>query len=96
MGFDDLARHMAARDGKKAAPVAGNAKDFIAQAQAENRRLDRRNNLILGAILLVGGIGCGILGLVLASEGGRVPFLLGGSAVGVIVGAQRIWFALRH
>lgn len=88
---------MAARDGKKAAPPAAtDAKDFIAQAQAENRRIDRRHNLILGTILLAGGIGCGFLGLVLASEGGRVPFLLAGSAVGVIVGAQRLWFALRH
>jgi len=55
MAFDDLARHMASRDGKKQVqPV--NLDQFAAETAESNRRLDRTRDLILGPILLVGGL----------------------------------------
>jgi hypothetical protein len=56
MAFDDLARHMASRDGKKKlAAHAGNADQIVADAAKAHRRMSRTRDLILGPILLVGG-----------------------------------------
>lgn len=60
MSFDDLARHMASRDGKAVATTA-DANDFIHRAAEDNRRIERRNNLVLGFILLAGGLVIGAL-----------------------------------
>jgi hypothetical protein len=54
MGFDDLARHLASRDGKKV-PV-GDADQVVADAQKIARRMGRRSDVILGLVLLVGGL----------------------------------------
>lgn len=60
MGFDDLARHMASRDGKKgSSPSSG--EEILAQAAIADRRMSRTRDLILGSILFVGGLA--ILGL---------------------------------
>ncbi len=57
MGFDDLARHMASRDGKKKlVEQAGGADRIVEEAAREDRRMSRRRDLILGPLLLVGGI----------------------------------------
>lgn len=56
MGFDDLARHMASRDGTKAKPGPITADAFLAEAAESDRRLSRKRDLILGPILLVGGL----------------------------------------
>lgn len=57
MGFDDLARHMASRDGKKKlAEQAGDADQIVEEAARVDRRMSRRRDLILGPLLLVGGI----------------------------------------
>ncbi len=55
MGFDDLARHMASRDGKKAAQT-GSVEQLVAEAAEADRRLDRKRDLILGPVLLIGGL----------------------------------------
>ncbi len=57
MGFDDLARHMAARDKRSSKPAAhGNADAIVAQALVAQSRMDRTRDLILGPILLLGGL----------------------------------------
>jgi hypothetical protein len=57
MAFDDLARHMAARDGKKMAQAQPASIDqFMAEAADADRRMNRKRDLILGPILLVGGL----------------------------------------
>ena len=56
MGFDDLARHMASRDGKKKLAVpAASADDLAAEIAKADRRLTRTRNLILGPVLMVCG-----------------------------------------
>lgn len=55
MGFDDLARHMASRDGKK--PVgAQSVEQIMAEAAEAEHRLNRKRDLILGPVLLIGGL----------------------------------------
>ena len=54
MAFDDLARHMASRDGKKV-PV-GSADQVVAEAERAARRMSRKRDVILGLLLLVGGL----------------------------------------
>jgi hypothetical protein len=56
MGFDDLARHMAARDGKKklSEPV-GSADEIMAAAAEADRKMARTRDRVLGLIMLVGG-----------------------------------------
>jgi len=54
MAFDDLARHMASRGGKKV-PV-GTADQVVAEAEKAARRMSRRRDVILGLLLLVGGL----------------------------------------
>jgi len=100
MGFDDLARHMASRDGKAtAAPTDAN--DFLHRAAEDNRRIDRRNNLILGTILLVAGLIVGVLMVVImiqaAASGVFVRWIGGlfGAGAAVGIGATRIWRGLR-
>jgi len=57
MGFDDLARHMAARD--KRTLSTGSADEIVVDAAKANRRMARSRDLILGPLLIVGGIvGC--------------------------------------
>lgn len=56
MAFDDLAKHMAARDGKKkvsSAPLS--AEQFLAEEAIADRRRERTRNFVLGSILLIGG-----------------------------------------
>jgi hypothetical protein len=101
MGFDDLARHMASRDGKALA-APSDANEFVRRAKEDNRRIDRRNNLILGPILLLGGLaGVIVLGSLAldgaALEAGWIRSVLlmtlaGGAAC---FGAERIWRGLR-
>lgn len=55
MAFDDLAKHMASRSGKK--QPAGSADQIVAEAAKADRRANRTRDLILGPILLVGGAG---------------------------------------
>ncbi|MGE0396601.1 MAG: hypothetical protein AB7T06_07795 [Kofleriaceae bacterium] len=90
MAFDDLAKHMAAREGRQvAAPTDAN--EFMRRAAEENRRIDKRNDIILGAILLLGGLGVGTLALQVSMDGGGRTGLLGASVGGVIWGAQRLF-----
>lgn len=55
MGFDDLAKHMAARD-RRALSKAGNASEIMAEAASAERRMNRTRDLILGPIMLAGGL----------------------------------------
>ncbi|MFN0247109.1 MAG: hypothetical protein ACKV2T_09375 [Kofleriaceae bacterium] len=101
MGFDDLARHMASRDGNALA-APSDANEFVRRANEDNRRIDRRNNLILGPILLLGGLAGVIVLGALALDGSAVTTgwvrsvalmtLAGGAAC---VGAVRVWRGLR-
>jgi len=62
MAFDDLAKHMAARDGrKKLAAVPLDAEQFVAEEAIADRRRDRTRNLVLGSILLLGGLAAWVL-----------------------------------
>lgn len=54
MGFDDLARHMAARDKRKLG-TAG-ADQIVAEAARSDRRMARNRDLILGLLLLIPGL----------------------------------------
>jgi len=103
MAFDDLARHMASRDGKKV-PV-GSADQVVAEAEKAARRMSRRRDVILGLLLLVGGlIILGLYGLILLDvfnptpsplrppeDTLRIPIYLpvGGGAA-VIIGLQKL------
>ena len=60
MAFDELARHMAARDKKKLASNA-TADELVAEMAKAERRMDRTRNLVLGPILLLGGLIIGTL-----------------------------------
>lgn len=63
MAFDDLAKHMAAREGKKKhlTEVTLTAEQFAAREAIADRRRDRTRNLVLGSILLLGGLGALVL-----------------------------------
>jgi hypothetical protein len=61
MGFDDLARHMAARDKKKLGRENASADEIVADMAKADRRMDRTRNLVLGPILLLGGLIIGTL-----------------------------------
>jgi hypothetical protein len=109
MAFDDLARHMARRDGKKR--VDGDASQILADAERADRRMTRTRDLILGTVLLVGGALVAALILVYTfdifdqtpdpqrpPETGRVmlPYGLFAAAVGaVFVGLWRVFRGLR-
>src|SRR5262249_15268960 len=54
MAFDDLAKHMASRAGKKIS--AGSADQIVAEAKIAALRMSRTRDLILGLLLLVGGL----------------------------------------
>jgi len=54
MAFDDLARHMAKRDGKQA--PSGDAQQILADAARADQRMSRSRDLILGPIMMVGGL----------------------------------------
>jgi hypothetical protein len=53
MAFDDLAKHMASRDGRK--KPTGDVDQILADAATADRRMTRTRNLILGALLMAGG-----------------------------------------
>lgn len=102
MGFDDLARHLASRDGKKKLVAqAGSADQIVEEAARADRRMSRQRDLILGPLLLVGGSVVLVLNyLVLSSAGtpnphrppseGEYPlYLIGGSVLAVIVGLRQ-------
>jgi len=62
MGFDDLAKHMAKRDGrKKSQSKTGDADQIVAEAIKADQRLNRTRDLVLGPLLLVGGLGIEVL-----------------------------------
>jgi hypothetical protein len=62
MSFDDLAKHMAARDrNKKLTTPRGNVDEIVAEAAKAARRMSRTRDLILGPLLLVGGITIAVL-----------------------------------
>jgi hypothetical protein len=54
IGFDDLARHMAARDKRKL--DAASADQVVAEAIAADRRMTRTRDLVLGLLLVVTGL----------------------------------------
>src|SRR5262245_44169562 len=62
MGFDDLAKHMAARDGRKKAQAQTTDPDrIVAEAVKSDRRMSRIRDLVLGPLLLVGGLAVGLI-----------------------------------
>jgi hypothetical protein len=62
MAFDDLARHMASRDGKKKVmDGAGNADQILADLGAEDQRrrvraMDPRREIVRGLVILLAGL----------------------------------------
>ncbi|HEY4178631.1 MAG TPA: hypothetical protein VGM90_17415 [Kofleriaceae bacterium] len=105
MAFDDLAKHMAARDGNKKAMVSGDGNQIVAEAAKANARLNRQRDLILGPILLVGGLVCLAFGLFtvmddsaqLPSENLRLVLsVISGGAAGVIIGGRKLSRGLRN
>jgi hypothetical protein len=66
MAFDDLARHMAARDKKKLA-TAKSARQIVAEAAESDRRMARQRDLILGMLLLAIGIAGCVFAILLAN-----------------------------
>ena len=87
MGFDDLARHMAARDGRKKARVESSDPDqIVAEAMKSDRRMSRTRDLVLGPLLLVGGLGIGVLAYGIAASGvvDRTVLACGMLALGAI------------
>lgn len=63
MGFDDLARNMLARQGRKV--IASADGDLSTSIAEETRRLERRSNLYRGMSLVLGAFVIGIFALVL-------------------------------
>src|SRR5688572_27640767 len=62
MGFEDLAKHMAARDGRKKSQVQATDPDrIVAEALKSDRRMRRTRDLVLGPLLLAGGLGLGLI-----------------------------------
>jgi hypothetical protein len=62
MGFEDLAKHMAARDGrKKSSGQATDPDQIVAEAIKSDHRASRTRDLVLGPILLAGGLGLGLV-----------------------------------
>ena len=80
MGFDDLARHMRSVHGGK----LSNATDpdqMVIEAQKAARAAQRRSDLVLGPMLLVGGVGITALSLTVAQEGGGMYVVAGGAVI---------------
>ena len=98
MAFDDLAKHMAQRDGKRTGTV-GSASDVIAAAHEANRRADRTRDLILGPLLLVGGAVIAVLAFSIerTGEGTREIIMLSAFALGLVgVGARQTYRGIRN
>ena len=111
MSFDDLAKHMAKRDGKKKLPM-GDAAQIMADAAKADARMTRQRNLILGPILLIGGAVILTLGALNVREvlhliaaktptiGSRNMLLLVGvpavALVMFVAGAIQTWRGLRN
>lgn len=85
MGFDDLARHMASRDGKKGSASTDPAQ-MLAEAAQSARRMQRMRDLILGPILLVGGIVVGLLAYSIGTRDQLVVYLGGAALLGIAAG----------
>jgi hypothetical protein len=109
MAFDDLAKHMAARDGKKKAMITGDANQIIAEAAKANARLNRQRDLILGPLLLVFGVGVcaawlymflvGFDELGRANQGGVFRIAIGALLIGpfaVFLGSKKLIRGLRN
>jgi O-antigen/teichoic acid export membrane protein len=112
MAFDDLAKHMAARDGRKnAGPV--DPHKIMAEAAEADRRQTRQRNLILGTILVIGGlIGLVMFALYIAdandphpnrlrppetSNTYLVPIgMIGACIAAVGTGARQLWRGIRN
>lgn len=96
MGFDDLARHMKARDGGK---LSGYTDPNLMMVEASERAQssDRTSNLVLGPLLFVGGIVMlalmGLTSLNAYRQGAIViwvaPWVL--ACIAVIGGAHKTW-----
>ncbi len=103
MAFDDLAKHMAARDGKKKlASPPGDVDQILAAAAAADRRMNRTRDLVLGPLLLIGGLAVGILVWSVRAAGGldrqMFQFALAGSAFALAaigLGARKTLRGLR-
>jgi hypothetical protein len=62
VGFDDLAKHMAARDGRQKSQARATDPDqIVAEALKSDRRANRTRDLVLGPLLLAGGLGLGLV-----------------------------------
>lgn len=107
MAFEDLARHMAARD-KKRLSAATNAEDMLAEAAVANRRLSRTRDLVLGVLLLASAVASAVMMFLLktaddasANESERFTAAKWGTVLGVValtalaVGARKTWRGLR-
>lgn len=97
MGFDDLAKHMAARDGrKKVHSASADADQIVAEALKADGRMNRIRDLVLGPMLLVGGLGIDVLILSAAASGGldrsmiRYMIIIGvAAAAATVVGLMK-------
>ena len=105
MGFDDLAKHMAARDGKKKVLSSGDGDQIIAEAAKADARMNRQRDLILGPILFVGGLASLALCVLLLidDKGGierhdvrLIAMLMGGAGAGIVVGGRKLIRGLRN
>jgi uncharacterized membrane protein len=90
MGFDDLAKHMAARDGrKKVHSASANADQIVTEAIKADQRMNRIRDLVLGPILLVGGLGIEVLVFKVAAIGADMIGIGVLAAVAIIVGLMK-------
>jgi hypothetical protein len=91
MSFEDLAKHMSARDGGKLSG-ASDARQMMVEARRASRRPQRRSDLILGPLMLVCGISLIALTLgamVLSAKGGGYIIVYYGAIISLIAGGAR-------
>ena len=91
MSFEDLAKHMSARDGGKLSG-ASDPRQMMVEARRASRRQQRRSDLILGPLMLVCGISLIALtvsAMVLGRKGGGYVVVYYGAILSMIAGGAR-------
>lgn len=93
MAFDDLARHMRARDGGSMS-TSTDPNLMMVEASERASASQRTSDLILGPLLLAGGLVMLVLATKVAHAGGYVGLLWVGGGASLLGGGKQLWRGL--